>query len=317
LETLDISRVLKMNIENLRNFIKLAKYKSFSELARDIPISQSTLSHQISQLEKYFFGDDSNIVLISRSTKKFEITEAGEIFLDHAQRIIDLFDECVEELSKFSDVKYEDIIISASTTPGSQILPRNIAEYRDKNPNINFKVKINNSRKSIENIVKGLADFAGVGGFIKNSKDKFDFIKIGEDQLKFICSPNHKLLKNTKSLVSFTDLVKFPFLWREKGSGMRNAFEHQFPDYKKLKIKLEMNDNDSIISAVSESNYTSIMSEMMAINAEKAGLIKILEIKGFPQIVKRNLYFIKSKDKELSELKTSFWEYIKKKYEQY
>ncbi|MFX1447617.1 MAG: LysR substrate-binding domain-containing protein [Promethearchaeota archaeon] len=297
-----------MNIEYLRNFVKLANYKSFSELARDLPISQSTLSHQISQLEK-----DFGVILINRSTKKFEITEAGIVFLDHAQKIIDLFDACVKELSKFSDVSYEDIIISASTTPGSYILPRHIAEYRDQNPNVNFKVKINNSWKSIENIVKDLADFAGIGSFINYSKDEFDLIKIGEDQLKFICSPNHILLKDTKDLVEFTDLLKFPFVWREKGSGMRNAFELQFPDYKKLKIKLEMNDNDSIISAVSESNYISIMSEIIAINAEKAGLIRTLEIKDFPIVVKRDLYFIKLKGKELSELKNDFWKYVKKK----
>lgn len=299
-----------MNIENLRNFIKLAHYKSFSELAHDLPIAQSTLSHQISQLEKAF-----GVILINRSTKKFEITEAGTILLDYAQKIINQFDACVKDLSKYSDTKFEDIIISASTTPGSYILPRDIAAFRDKNPNVNFKVKINNSLKSIENIVKGLADFAGIGSFINYSKDNFDIIKIGEDQLKFICSPNHKLLENGKNITKFTDLVKYPFVWREKGSGMRNAFEHQFPDYRKLNIKLEMNDNDSIISAVSESSYISIMSEMMAGNAEKAGLIKSLDIKGFTHIAKRELFFIKSKEKELSELKNSFWDYIKKKYE--
>lgn len=299
-----------MNIENLRNFIKLAHYKSFSELAHDLPIAQSTLSHQISQLEKAF-----GVILINRSTKKFEITEAGTILLDYAQKIINQFDACVKDLSKYSDIKFEDIIISASTTPGSYILPRDIAAFRDKVPNVNFKVKINNSLKSIENIVRGLADFAGIGSFINYSKDNFDIIKIGEDQLKFICSPNHKLLENGKNIIKFTDLVKYPFVWREKGSGMRNAFEHQFPDYKKLNIKLEMNDNDSIISAVSESSYISIMSEMMAGNAEKAGLIKSLDIKGFTHIAKRELFFIKSKEKELSELKNSFWDYIKKKYE--
>ena len=298
-----------MKIEYLRNFIKLVNYKSFSELARDLPISQSTISHQISQLEKAF-----GVLLINRSTKKFEITEAGKILLDYSQKIIDLFDSCVIDLEEYRSVKFEEIVISASTTPGSHILPRNIAEFREENPNVKFKININNSLKSIENIVKNLADFAGIGSFINYNKDNFDFIKIGEDQLKFICSPNHKLLENTKGLVNFADIVKFPFVWREKGSGMRNAFERQFPDYKKLNIKLEMNDNDSIVSAVSESKYISIMSEMVAINAEKAGLIKILEIKGFPQIVKRDLYFIKSKNKELSELKTSFWEYIKKKY---
>ena len=301
-----------MNIEYLRNFIKLANYKSFTELAHDLPISQSTISHQISQLEK-----DFGLTLINRSTKKFEITEAGKILLNYSQKIIDLYDSCVIDLEEFRNIKFEEIVISASTTPGSHILPRNIAEFRDNNPNVNFKIKINNSLKSIENIVKKLADFAGIGSFINYRKDDFDVIKIGEDELKFICSPNHKLLEISKGKVNLSDLMNYPFVWREKGSGMRNAFEHQFPDYKKLKIKLEMNDNDSIISAVSESNYLSIMSEMMAINAEKAGLIKILEIRSFPHIVKRDLFFIKSRDNESSELKTSFWDYIKKKYEKY
>jgi DNA-binding transcriptional LysR family regulator len=254
--------------------------------------------------------------LINRSTKKFEITEAGIIFLDHAQKIIDLFDACVKEMSKFRDISYEDIVISASTTPGSHLLPGEIAEYRDKNPNINFNIMINNSRKSIENVVKNIADFAGIGSFLNYNKDDFDFIKIGEDQLKFICSPNHKLLKDTKGLVNFTDIVKFPFVWREKGSGMRNAFNEQFPEYKKLKKPLEMNDNDSIISAVSESNYISIMSEIMAKNAEKAGLIRILEIRDSPIVVKRDLHFIKPKGKELSKLKMDFWVYVKNKAKQ-
>ncbi len=314
MESHDISSVKtrksrrRMNIEYLRNFVKLANYKSFSELARDIPISQSTLSHQLSQLEN-FFGP----VLINRSTKKFEITEAGIVFLDHAQRIIDLFDACVKEMSKFREISYEDIIISASTTPGSQILPRDIAEYRDKNPNINFSIKINNSRKSIESIVKNIADFAGIGSFLNYDKNNFDFIKIGEDQLKFICSPNHELLKITNNLVNFADLIKYPFVWREKGSGMRNAFKEQFPEYKKLKKPLEMNDNDSIISAVSESNYISIMSEFMANKAEKAGLVRILEIEDRPIIAKRDLFFIKLKGKEWSNLKEDFWEYVKNK----
>jgi DNA-binding transcriptional LysR family regulator len=134
-----------MNIEYLRNFIKLVHYKSFSELARDLPISQSTLSHQVSQLEK-----DFGVVLINRSTKKFEITEAGKILLDYSQKIIGLFDACVKDLLKYSDVKFENIIISASTTPGSHILPKDIAAFRDKNQNVNFKVEINNSRRSID-----------------------------------------------------------------------------------------------------------------------------------------------------------------------
>lgn len=294
-----------MHIEYLRNFIKLTQFKSFSKLAQELPISQSTLSHQISQLEKNF-GD---VVLINRTTKKFELTKAGKIFLKHAEAIINIFDDCKLEISEFMLQKMEDIIISASTIPGSHILPKYIADFRNKNPSANFKILINNSQKSIENLKKGLADFAGIGSFMNYNRENFEYIKIGEENIKFICSPNHELLQSGDNLVNFEDLTKFPFVWREKGSGMRETFKTQFPRYKELNTRLTINDNDSIISTVSESNYISIMSEIITNKLEH--LVKTLEVREFPEVAKRSLYFLKLKNKEFSELKNNFWEYIK------
>lgn len=294
-----------MQIEYLRNFIKLTQFKSFSKLAQELPISQSTLSHQISQLEKNFGG----AVLINRTTKKFELTKAGKIFLKHAEAIINIFDDCKLEISEFMLQKMEDIIISASTIPGSHVLPKYIADFRNKNPSANFKILINNSQKSIENLKKGLADFAGIGSFMKYSRENFEYIKIGEEKIKFICSPNHELLQSGDNLVNFEDLTKFPFVCREKGSGMRETFKTQFPRYKELNTRLTINNNDSIISTVSESNYISIMSEIITNKLEH--LVKTLEVREFPEVAKRSLYFLKLKNKEFSELKNNFWEYIK------
>jgi len=294
-----------LHIEYLRNFIKLTQFKSFSKLAQELPISQSTLSHQISQLEKNFGG----VVLINRTTKKFELTKAGKIFLKHAEAIINIFDDCKLEISEFMLQKMEDIIISASTIPGSHILPKYIADFRNKNPSANFKILINNSQKSIENLKKGLANFAGIGSFMNYNRENFEYIKIGEENIKFICSPNHELLQNGDNIVSFEDLSKFPFVWREKGSGMRETFKTQFPRYKELNTRLTINDNDSIISTVSESNYISIMSEIITNKLEH--LVKTLEVREFPEVAKRSLYFLKLKNKEFSELKNNFWEYIK------
>ena len=295
-----------MNIEYLRNFIKLTQYKSFSKLAKELPISQSTLSHQVSQLEKNFGG----VVLIDRTTKKFELTRAGILLQKRAEQIIDLYDNCKLEISKFQNNMIEDIIISASTIPGSHILPKYIADFRSKNLNANFKIFINNSKKSLENLKNGMANFAGIGSFMSYDKGDFDYIKIGEDEFRFICSPNHNLIKEG-NLVDFNELIKYPFVWREKGSGTRNTFEKQFPKYKKLTIELEINDNDSIISTVSESNYISIMSEIMADKAESAGLIKSLNIKNYPFIARRPLYFVKLKNKELGKLQKKFWDELK------
>lgn len=295
--------MIKLNIESLRNFVKLTQYKSFSELAKDLSVSQSTLSHQISQLEKEF----SNTKLIDRTTRSFKLTKEGEILLTYAEKIIKLYDSCREEL--LTKILTEDIFITASTLPGSHILPKFIMDFKNSYPDVNIKISINNSKESIDLLNKGIIDFAGIGSFMDYNRDLYEVIEIGEDKIVFICSPGHKLAKIDK--VKFIELLEYPFISREKGSGTREVFEQQFPEYNKLNTKFEINDNDSIISAVSDSDHISILSEIIAKKAQDANLIKILTVKEYPIITKRSIYFIKLKDKQLSMLKKKFWEYVK------
>jgi len=292
-----------MNIEYLRTFILLTGVKSFSKLANELKMSQSTLSHRISQIENEF-GD---IKLINRTTRRFELTEEGSIFLEFAKRIVELYDESKKKLAKYSDKITEDIIISASTLPGSHILPKFIAQFREQYPNANFKIIINNSEQSLKLIKKNQVDFAGIGSFMGYVGDNFDVIKIGEEHLKFVCSPNHELVKKHK-IIPFKELIKFPFISREKGSGTRDIFEHNFLEHNKLDIKLAMDNNDSIISAIYESDYISVLSETIAQKAVNAKLITFLEIEEYPIITSRDIYFIKPKEKGLSILKKKFWE---------
>jgi len=296
-----------MKIEFLRTFILLTEVKNFSKLANTLKISQSTLSHRITQIE-HEYGD---IKLINRTTRRFELTEQGSIFLEYAKGIIELYDKSKKKLARISDKITEDIIISASTLPGSHILPKFIAQFRERYPNANFKIVINNSAQSLELITKNQVDFAGIGSFMGYTRENFDILKIGEENLKFVCSPNHELVKKNRK-IPFKEIIKFPFISREKGSGTRDIFEHNFLEHDKLDSKLAMDNNDSIISAICESDYISVLSETIAQKSESAGLIKFLEIEEYPIITSRDIYFIKPKDKELAILKKKFWEILTK-----
>ncbi|TFF63715.1 MAG: LysR family transcriptional regulator [Promethearchaeota archaeon] len=296
-----------MNIEYLRNFINLAQYKSFSDLAKDISISQSTLSHRIDKVEE----EIGNIKLINRTTKSFKLTKAGEILLKYAQKIVNLYDECRDEIKRLSKLQFEEIVVSASKLPGTQILPKFFTEFKDSNPQVNFEIVVSNSRSSIDLLKKGFADFSGIGSFMDYNKEEFESIVIGTDELFFVCSPNHEIIKEKGTEVTFDTLKEYPFIQREKGSGTRNVFQSEFPKYENLNLTLELNDNDSIITAVSESNFISVLSKEIAERAKEAKLIEILKLKEYPIIAKRKLYFIKLKEKKIMGLKRGFWEFLK------
>ncbi|MBY9006891.1 MAG: LysR family transcriptional regulator [Candidatus Lokiarchaeota archaeon] len=287
----------------------MSQYKSFSNLSKELSISQSTLSHRIFQLEEEL----GNIKLINRTTKKFELTLQGKLFLEYAHKIIGLYDECQERLNNFQKKISETIIITTSKLPGAHILPKYITDFKERYPQVHFKILINNTKESIKILRKKEANFAGIGSFMNYNRNEFDYLKIGDDTIHFICSNNHELLENGNEKINFDDLKKFPFISRENGSGTRMVFENQFPKFNELNIKLEINDNDSIISAVSESNYISVVSQLIGKKAVDAGLIKIITLEQYPQIAKRDIFISKLKNKKLEKLKKEFWNYIKEK----
>lgn len=294
-----------MKITYIRNFIKLTKTQSFSKLADSISISQSTLSHQIMQLEEEF-----EVKLIDRSTRKFQLTKAGDIFLKYAIKIIELIDNCRTDLSKLSDTLLQDILISASSIPGSQILPKYFTRFKNQHPHVNFKVSINNSKESLKKLSKDLVTFIGIGSFLNYPKEKFDYITIGNDEIVIICAQNHEIFKENTNGLSFQNIKQYPWVNREKGSGTRSCFEDQFPKYSELDFKLEMNDNDSIISAVTDSKFFSYMSKFAAIKAENANLIRIIQLNDYPIIAEREIYLVKKKQKTLNEFEQEFWTFM-------
>ena len=82
-----------MESEQLRIFVAVAKYKSFSEAARKLYISHSTTSRAVSALEK-----ELGVKLVERDNHVSALTPAGQVMLEEAQRLLTALDESVERV---------------------------------------------------------------------------------------------------------------------------------------------------------------------------------------------------------------------------
>ncbi len=86
-----------MNTEELKTFIFLSKVKNFTLAAEQLFIAQSTVTNRIGELEK-----EVGKKLFTRGSKTVKLTEAGEIFLQYAERILELQSTSIEEMNALS-----------------------------------------------------------------------------------------------------------------------------------------------------------------------------------------------------------------------
>ena len=77
---------LRMNIENIQCFISLAECLNFTRAAEREHITQTTMSHKISVLEK-----ELGVKLLYRDTKQVFLTNAGTRFYSQAKEIIKMY----------------------------------------------------------------------------------------------------------------------------------------------------------------------------------------------------------------------------------
>ena len=297
-----------LNIQFLETFIRIAEFGSFSKTASKLNVSQSAVSQQVEVLEKYF-----GVQLFERSIRGVELTPEGNILLKYSKSIIDNLElakkEIADSLGKIKGV----LKISSSTIPGEHILPRFFINFRREFPEMSYQIEVNDSEISLNKLREGLIDLAAVGS-LENERE-FDFIVLAEEELVLAVPANHEL--TTKETLDLQEIVKYPYLIREKTSGTRRESERILLkagiEIKNLQIIAELNTTESILTAISEGLGISLISSIAASKFERTGLIKCIRLPAHLS-AKRKLYLVKQKATEgkTSKLLETFWEFVKR-----
>ena len=111
-----------MELKQLESYVAVVVYKSFTEAAKQLYISQPTISTHIQALEK-----ELESKLIIRTTKSIELTPRGMELYECAVKMLDLRDTLLYKW-KSSDEKI--VRLGVSTIPSAYILPEFLPLYR-------------------------------------------------------------------------------------------------------------------------------------------------------------------------------------------
>lgn len=295
-----------MELKQLESFVAVVEYRSFTEAAKKLYISQPTISTHIQALEK-----ELESKLFTRTTKTIELTKRGMELYECAVKMLDLRD-CLLHKWKSADEKI--IRLGVSTIPSAYILPEFLPEFCKEHPEIFFHSIQSDSKGIIDGVMEDRMDVGLVGMECEN--EHLACIPFYEDELVLITPVTEHFLELQKKEFSMAELFKEPIILREKGSGTKKAadlfLEKEGIEKESLQVVAYMNDPEAIKNSVAAGLGISIVSKKAAENMIREKRLLSFEFSRYTS--GRKFYIIYKKDFVLKSFISTFINYIQNYY---
>lgn len=180
-----------MELRHLRYCVALAEVQNFTRAAERVHVTQSTLSHQIKQLE-----DELGVDLFIRTGKKVVITESGRAFVDQIAPMLRQIDDAVGSLKTVPEELTGELRIAATHSFNVQLIPQCLAAFMQSFP----KVRVIAEELSGEMIALGLEQGTlDLGISYKPAIPRgLWFEPLFNEELKLVMSAEHPLAKRKR-----------------------------------------------------------------------------------------------------------------------
>ena len=113
-----------MDLRQLRYLVALAEERNFTRAAASEHIAQPALSQQIQRLE-----EEVGLALVERTTRRLTLTDAGELLVVRARRILAEIEAAEDELDGVRGVQTGHVTIGAIHTMGPIDISLAVAEF--------------------------------------------------------------------------------------------------------------------------------------------------------------------------------------------
>ncbi|MBD2871466.1 selenium metabolism-associated LysR family transcriptional regulator [Paenibacillus arenilitoris] len=264
---------MALNFHQLHIFYTVAERGSFSAAAQSLHMTQPAVTMQVQSLEDYF-----GTKLLQRSTKRIELTEAGRALMPYAQRSIDLIRDTDQAMSTFTKQLKGRLQLGSSLTIGEYILPRLLGPFGQEYPHIAISMKVMNTSQIMEDILNHQLNFGLIEAPVNHPDMHMEAVM--SDELRLIVSKDHPLA--SRSSVSLEEVMEYPFVLREQGSGTRLVMEEQLRekniDPAAMKIVMELGSTGAVKSAVEAGLGISFVSASSVKHEVALGLIRMVKI---------------------------------------
>jgi DNA-binding transcriptional LysR family regulator len=240
----------------LQVFHTVARLLSFTKAAETLHMTQPAVTFQVRQLEDYF-----NTRLFDRTHNRISLTQAGERVYEYSERILDLYGEMDNSVRELTGEISGVLMLGASTTIAEYMLPEMLGVFKKKYPSLVVRLKVGNTDGVVQMIENNVIDLGIVEAPVLNKKLQVELCR--NDELVLVVPPKHPLAG--KTAVSLKEIVEYPYIWREEGSGtrevIRDQLEHAGINPDDLDVVMELGSLEAVKGAVEAGIGMTILSQ--------------------------------------------------------
>ncbi|WP_040308025.1 LysR family transcriptional regulator [Afipia felis] len=168
-------------LDNIRIFMRSAELGSFSAAGRSLRMSPSVISYRIQALEEHL-----NCRLVSRTTRRMNLTEAGRIFYDKCVDIIDTVERAETSVVQAGASPRGALKVTAPLRLGRRVLSRVAVDYRCVHPETDIHLRLSDH---LIDLVQDSVDIAIRMGQLRDST--FTLRKVAEVERVICAAPSY------------------------------------------------------------------------------------------------------------------------------
>jgi DNA-binding transcriptional LysR family regulator len=292
-----------IELMKMEAFLHAAENLSFSEAARQMHLSQPTISHHIKGLER-----ELGVELFDRSSAALRLTEAGRMLLPWAHKLIRQSIEMQEMMASFQDKIVGHLRIACSTTSGKYILPQMAARFHLRYPWVRVTILTCTAEHVVPRL---LEEQANIGVLSREAvEEDLDSQVFFTDRIELIVPYSHPWAK--QEAIEPSDLIGAPLILREPTSGTRKVLLNELSKHDlridNLDIFMEVGNAEAIVETVAAGYGISFVSRLSAQYA--LAQKKIVQVPVLGLDLQRQIYMVRRTIELPNRAQETFWGFI-------
>jgi len=197
-----------MDLRTLRAFVEVVRQGGFTQAAKTVFATQSTVSKAVKQLE-----DEIGMPLLNRVGHEVTLTTAGDVVFQRALKMLAERDDLLGELDELRDLKRGTLRLGLPPVSSGRVFAPYFAAYRRRHPLIEIRLTEHGAERLQQLLLSGEIEMAAA--LLPIDDEAFERQDVRQDQLVVAVGGDSPLAQKAK--VKLAELRDQPFILFNEG----------------------------------------------------------------------------------------------------